>query len=83
MKCPRCINEMTVEEWKDVEIDVCPACGGIYLDRGEMDEISRLLRASNPESERAWRLGRNNFCGDEQPKHLVEPARFQPDIFLG
>ncbi len=37
MKCPKCrVEEMTVESFQGIEIDRCPTCKGIFLDRGEI-----------------------------------------------
>ncbi len=40
MKCPLCKDtEMNVETYEGVEIDVCPACGGVWLDKGELAKV--------------------------------------------
>ena len=40
MKCPVCIEpELTMTERQGIEIDYCPVCRGIWLDRGELDKI--------------------------------------------
>jgi Zn-finger nucleic acid-binding protein len=40
MKCPRCIDkELLMSERQGVEIDYCPECRGVWLDRGELDKI--------------------------------------------
>ena len=42
MKCPGCANEMAQIEVRMVEIDRCPSCGGIVLDKGESEVIDSL-----------------------------------------
>jgi uncharacterized protein len=42
MKCPGCANEMAQFELQSIEIDRCPACGGIALDKGESEAIEAL-----------------------------------------
>jgi Zn-finger nucleic acid-binding protein len=37
MDCPVCHNAMITLELAEVEIDHCVECGGIWLDRGELD----------------------------------------------
>jgi len=37
MKCPVCKEPMIILELKEVEIDYCPSCGGIWLDAGELE----------------------------------------------
>jgi uncharacterized protein len=40
MKCPICINtDLIMSERQGIEIDYCPSCRGIWLDRGELDKI--------------------------------------------
>jgi Zn-finger nucleic acid-binding protein len=39
MKCPNCSAELRMSERKGVEIDYCPTCRGIWLDRGELDKL--------------------------------------------
>lgn len=39
MNCPNCNIPLTMSERQGVEIDYCPQCRGIWLDRGELDKI--------------------------------------------
>ncbi len=39
MKCPSCNETLLMTEKRGVEIDYCPNCRGIWLDRGELDKI--------------------------------------------
>ncbi len=40
MLCPVCKNvELAMSERQGIEIDYCPACRGVWLDRGELDKI--------------------------------------------
>ncbi|WP_338403756.1 zf-TFIIB domain-containing protein [Cellulosimicrobium arenosum] len=46
MLCPIDQNLLVMAERKGVEIDYCPACRGVWLDRGELDKIiDRSLEA--------------------------------------
>lgn len=46
MKCPVCTTvDLKIAERQGVEIDYCPECRGVWLDRGELDKI--LERSSN------------------------------------
>ena len=42
-KCPRCPEQVLDKKWfsdrKQVEIDQCPICGGIWLDAGEFTRV--------------------------------------------
>jgi uncharacterized protein len=39
MACPVCRSALSMTERKGIEIDYCPNCRGIWLDRGELDKI--------------------------------------------
>ncbi len=39
MKCPVCDSSLQMTARSGVEIDYCPACRGVWLDRGELDKI--------------------------------------------
>jgi Zn-finger nucleic acid-binding protein len=45
MKCPTDGTTLALSERNGIEIDYCPECRGVWLDRGELDKI--LERASN------------------------------------
>ncbi len=40
MKCPVCATaDLLMTERQGIEIDYCPQCRGVWLDRGELDKI--------------------------------------------
>ena len=40
MKCTVCVDtDLVMSERQNVEIDYCPKCRGVWLDRGELDKI--------------------------------------------
>lgn len=39
MKCPNCNVTLVMTERNGIEIDYCPDCRGVWLDRGELDKI--------------------------------------------
>ena len=39
MKCPNDSATLVMSERSGVEIDYCPECRGVWLDRGELDKI--------------------------------------------
>lgn len=50
MKCPTCSDvTLVMTDRQGVEIDYCPQCRGVWLDRGELDKlIERSLAAAAP-----------------------------------
>ena len=52
MKCPVCKDVTLLKsEKKGVEIDYCPECRGIWLDRGELDKLLKKEETYNKEKE--------------------------------
>lgn len=39
MKCPKCNISLLMSEKQGIEIDYCPDCRGIWLDRGELEKL--------------------------------------------
>ncbi|WP_443070222.1 TFIIB-type zinc ribbon-containing protein [Sulfitobacter sp.] len=39
MLCPLCQTGLSMSDRNGVEIDFCPSCRGVWLDRGELDKI--------------------------------------------
>jgi uncharacterized protein len=46
MKCPVCDVTLSVSGREGVEIDFCPQCRGVWLDRGELDKIIERANAA-------------------------------------
>lgn len=46
MKCPTDNATLVMSERSGIEIDYCPDCRGVWLDRGELDKI--IERAAQP-----------------------------------
>ncbi|RNC65592.1 MAG: hypothetical protein ED859_17380 [Desulfuromonadales bacterium] len=65
MKCPVCTTvNLDMSERQGVEIDYCPECRGVWLDRGELDKI--IARSAAQLESVA-----------PQPQHFQQPA-YQP-----
>ena len=52
MRCPACGEAMVILEYQGVELDHCVACGGVWLDAGELG----LLLSGAPEAPAALTL---------------------------
>jgi Zn-finger nucleic acid-binding protein len=40
MKCPHCTDTtLVMSDRQGIEIDYCPQCRGVWLDRGELDKL--------------------------------------------
>ena len=56
MNCPICNVALVISDKQGIEIDYCPQCRGIWLDRGELDKI---LERSTPDGQKRF-YGSNN-----------------------
>lgn len=39
MKCPNCDNELIPAKYKDLDLDKCPGCAGMWFDLKELDDL--------------------------------------------
>lgn len=53
MKCPKCDVTLMIAERTGIEIDWCPECRGVWLDRGELDKIIDRSSDSDDDDDRA------------------------------
>jgi Zn ribbon nucleic-acid-binding protein len=44
-KCPKCGADLKEQHAEHVKIDECTECGGIWLDKGELDQLQRVNRS--------------------------------------
>lgn len=49
MKCPSCNETLAMTERMGIEIDYCPQCRGVWLDKGELDKI--IEKSITPEQD--------------------------------
>jgi Zn-finger nucleic acid-binding protein len=78
MKCPVDGAELKVSDREGVEIDYCPKCRGIWLDRGELDKIIDRYDGGGMNDEDDRRGGRRNNRNDDD-----EEGGFLGNIFGG
>lgn len=44
MNCPHCHESLVMIDKQGVEIDYCPTCRGVWLDKGELDKLMEKSR---------------------------------------
>jgi len=86
MKCPIDDSPLSVSSREGVEIDFCPQCRGVWLDRGELDKI--IDRAANalgaapvaaaPEPSRRYDDDDRDSSGDRRQR---KKRSFLDDLF--
>jgi Zn-finger nucleic acid-binding protein len=76
MNCPKCYEPLRVSDRQGIEIDYCPDCRGVWLDRGELDKIiERTLNFDMQRSSYEDHRGtapyreRTKYSSDKYDKH--------------
>lgn len=64
MKCPVDGTVLAISERRGIEIDYCPQCRGVWLDRGELDKLIERAADEVPEPPR-----RDERPGSAPPRH--------------
>ena len=74
MQCPVCQNStLVMSDRQGIEIDYCPQCRGVWLDRGELDKI---IERSAPNSAQPGRV-ENTRAPAYQPQNPVPHSSHQ------
>lgn len=68
MACPIDGTTLVMSERQGIEIDYCPSCRGVWLDRGELDKIIERSGASE-QSAAAPSQPQGQSWGGPQPQH--------------
>ena len=69
LTCPKCGSEMRSYERNQVHVDQCTGCGGLFLDRGELEA---LVAAEN-----AWHQQPAQAAVPQPPQPAAQPAQQQ------
>lgn len=72
MKCPVCTSvNLVMSERQGVEIDYCPECRGVWLDRGELDKILErsALQELPPPQQPQYAPQQNTYASGHAPVH--------------
>ncbi|HLB74092.1 MAG TPA: zf-TFIIB domain-containing protein [Sedimentisphaerales bacterium] len=87
MDCPVCKNAMITLELKEVEIDYCIHCGGIWLDAGELEELlgqadkaAQLLASFETDQDCTEKQRKCPICDKKMQKIIVGQSQPAPLI---
>ncbi|MCZ4354163.1 zf-TFIIB domain-containing protein [Roseovarius aestuarii] len=82
MQCPVDGTQLVMTDRAGVEIDYCPQCRGVWLDRGELDKI---IERSSPPAPPAQvydaRAQRHDQDRDDRPYRKKKRGGFLEDLF--
>ncbi|MEY4014054.1 MAG: hypothetical protein RLZZ290_918 [Pseudomonadota bacterium] len=79
MKCPVCVEpHLVIAERQGIEIDYCPSCRGVWLDRGELD---KLIEKSSSVPQPAGRAQSYGDRGHSPQPHYKKQKSWLHEIF--
>ncbi len=85
MKCPVCKDvDLVMSERQGVEIDYCPSCRGVWLDRGELDKIiekSSSFTKENPYKPSYQNQSKPNYQESHHGYPKKKKENFLSDLF--
>jgi Zn-finger nucleic acid-binding protein len=85
MQCPIDGTQLVMADRSGVEIDYCPQCRGVWLDRGELDKIIERSVAPPPPPQQAARPASREYDDheeyDDRPRRKKKRESFLSDIF--
>ena len=72
---------LAISDRQGIEIDYCPTCRGVWLDRGELDKlIERESRWVEDQVREAAPRGSSKPAKQEAPKKKKKPMSFLQDL---
>lgn len=77
MNCPVCDEKLRAVQKYGVEVDICPGCKGIWLDRGELEKILELEANGGPVTSREEIRPREAAPRYEEPRSRESAPRYQ------
>ncbi|MES2803555.1 MAG: zf-TFIIB domain-containing protein [Bdellovibrionota bacterium] len=82
MKCPTCPEAtLTMTERQGIEIDYCPQCRGVWLDRGELDKIIERSNTSSSHSSANANNFKKSSDDDYKKDYYKRKKSFLSEIF--
>ena len=80
MQCPVDGATLLISDRNGVEIDYCPTCRGVWLDRGELDKIIERSAVPQMPQRAGDRPGGTDLGGGDRP-HKKKRGGFLEDLF--
>jgi Zn-finger nucleic acid-binding protein len=83
MKCPSCLATMQEVRRYEVDIDYCPSCKGVWLDRGEINRIATIQNRFNEEHYHHYHEDRDYDDYDDDYYHYRTHRKGKKRGFFG
>ncbi len=82
MKCPNDNTSLAMTDRQGIEIDYCPECRGIWLDKGELDKlIERSSIQDNPAPSYVDKRDDRDYSSDRNYRKKKKKEGFLGDLF--
>ena len=82
LRCPNCSTEMMLSNKNGVEIDHCPRCRGVWLDRGELEKITSMQNRYDDDHYQKYHYGKDyNDDDDYYHRRKHKKKSFFGDMF--
>jgi Zn-finger nucleic acid-binding protein len=65
LRCPNCTTEMMLSNKNGVEIDHCPRCRGVWLDRGELEKLTSMQNRYDDDHYQKYHYGKDYDDDDD------------------
>lgn len=87
LKCPKCLEPMRSIERNGVVIERCSECGGVFLDRGELEHLvtaeqsysaAGVPSAAPMQSSQRPQQRDDDWDDDDDDRHRIDPRTGKP-----
>jgi uncharacterized protein len=89
MRCPVDQTDMMVMEYKQIEIDFCHKCSGIWFDRGELELLMKSATSNSPgipalggaaEETKSYGKRKCPICGKKMKELGIGETKIEVDV---
>jgi len=81
MNCPICNVTLLLAEKQGVDIDYCPQCRGIWLDKGKLEKITDKMSSSNSPHHEGGYVSDSQHYNKHDDHHYPDGQRRKKGLF--
>lgn len=81
MMCPNCSSALIEMDRYGVEIDQCPRCKGVWLDRGELEKVANMQNRYEEDHYNKYHYGKDH--DDDDDDYYYGKRKHKKRGFLG
>ena len=76
MNCPNCNVNLVMTDRSGIEIDYCPSCRGVWLDRGELDKIIERSAPTAPQNQQQQQMQQQQQQMQQQQQRYSDDRQY-------